>query len=151
MRPDKQKPDNLKPQSVKLSGQLVKDAEIYGKIYNRSKPGQIEFWAKVGKITEENPDLPFNFIEQALLSQEEVKLGKTSPYQFGDAPDTKIVVLRPCGKINRASSFRMPLARRSPYVLLAISLTSQNASRVSMSPDTLLGITVSFPPSDAYL
>lgn len=74
----------LGPQSVKLSSQLVNDAEKYGKFNHRSKPSQIEYWARNGKIAEENPDLPFSFIRDAILSHEEVETGETTPFLFGD-------------------------------------------------------------------
>lgn len=74
--------NDYKPQSVKLSGLLVKEAEIRAKHFNRSKAGQIEFWAKIGKISEENPDLSFAIIQQILVSQEEIDKGQTIPFAF---------------------------------------------------------------------
>lgn len=45
--------------AIKLSDELVNEAIINGKAQERSAPKQIEFWAKVGKIATENPDLPY--------------------------------------------------------------------------------------------
>ena len=41
---------------VRLSNHLVKQAQGVGEVMSRSEAGQIEHWAKIGKIAEENPD-----------------------------------------------------------------------------------------------
>ncbi len=43
---------------------------------------QIEQWAKIGKIAEENPDLTSEFIKALLIAQQEVKDGKIEEYLF---------------------------------------------------------------------
>ena len=55
------------PQSVKLSDELIKQARHYGDVYHRSTAKQIEYWSTIGKISEENPDLPYSFIKDILL------------------------------------------------------------------------------------
>lgn len=70
--------------AVNLSEELISDAEINSKAFNRSLEAQIEHWAKIGKIIEENPDLTYDFIKTLLIAQEEVKLGKFEPYRFED-------------------------------------------------------------------
>jgi len=74
--------DQPKAQSVKLSGALVREAEERAKHFNRSKAGQIEFWARIGKIAEENRDISFDMIMQILLSKEEIKNKETIPFNF---------------------------------------------------------------------
>lgn len=69
--------------AIKLSNELVNDAVINGKAQHRSAPKQIEYWARIGKIADENPDLPLGFIKGVLLGQEERKAGEVSEYQFG--------------------------------------------------------------------
>ena len=69
--------------AIKLSDELVNDAAINGKAQHRSAPKQIEYWAKIGKIADENPDLPLIFIRGVLLGIEEYKSGDVSGYQFG--------------------------------------------------------------------
>ena len=61
--------------SVKLSESIISEAKIMSKVLNRSVSGQIEYWAKIGKIAEENPDLTFKFIRDILIGIEEVKNG----------------------------------------------------------------------------
>ncbi len=69
--------------AIKLSDKLVDDAKLYAKAQHRTPPKQIEHWARLGKIAEENPDLPLSFINDALIGIEEVKAGKVSEYSFG--------------------------------------------------------------------
>jgi hypothetical protein len=70
------------PMAVKLSDAIVSDAQIRSKALNRSVAGQIEYWAKIGKIAEENPDLTFEFIKNLLISQQEVQAGKLEAYHY---------------------------------------------------------------------
>jgi hypothetical protein len=69
--------------TIKLSDQLVKDARRFGEIYSRSIPKQIEYWSRIGKIAEENPDLSFDFIKDILMAQQEVREGDVTAYKFG--------------------------------------------------------------------
>jgi len=43
---------------------------------------QIEYWAKLGKAAEENPDLPVSMILDMLVSMEEAKAGMLKEYKF---------------------------------------------------------------------
>lgn len=69
--------------SVKLSDKLIHEVRQYSIVYRRSIPKQIEYWAMIGKIAEENPDLPYSFIKGILLAQQEVVEGELSPFEFG--------------------------------------------------------------------
>jgi len=69
--------------AIKLSDALINDAAINGKAQHRSTPKQIEYWARLGKIAEENPDLPLGFIKGILIGKEEVVAGDLSEYEFG--------------------------------------------------------------------
>ncbi len=42
--------------AIKLSDELIDDAQRYASVNHRSPPKQIEHWATIGKIAEENPD-----------------------------------------------------------------------------------------------
>lgn len=70
--------------AVKLSENIVSDAKIMSKAFNRSVAGQIEYWARIGKIAEENPDLTYEFIKNILISQQEVKAGRLEAYVFDE-------------------------------------------------------------------
>ena len=67
---------------IKLSDELVKDAKIYANVSHRSIPKQIEHWTQIGKIAEENPDLPYEMIKGILVSLEEAKQGLVEDYKF---------------------------------------------------------------------
>lgn len=66
--------------SVRLEADFVADVQIYAEAHHRSIPKQIEHWATIGRIAEENPDLPYEFIQDALLASAEVTAGKVKPY-----------------------------------------------------------------------
>ena len=68
--------------TIKLSDKVISDARRYGEIYSRSTPKQIEYWANIGKIAEENPDLPYSFIKEILLAKAELADGEVIPYEF---------------------------------------------------------------------
>jgi hypothetical protein len=57
--------------NVKLSEKLVAEAKHCGSIHHRSTPKQIEHWSHMGKIAEENPDLPFSMIKDILIARKE--------------------------------------------------------------------------------
>ncbi len=66
--------------NVKLSESLVDQARHYAAIQHRSVPKQIEYWSRLGKIAEENPDLPFSVVRDILIADQEAPVGE---YQLG--------------------------------------------------------------------
>ena len=66
--------------AVKLSDSIISEAKIMSKAVNRSVAGQIEHWAKIGRIAEENPDLTYEFIKNILIAQQEAQSDKLEPY-----------------------------------------------------------------------
>lgn len=69
-------------QSVRLSVTLVKQAKAVGEVMSRSGAGQIEYWTKIGKITEENPDLSYALIKDVLLAKSGIDNGLVDNYEF---------------------------------------------------------------------
>ncbi|WP_375607422.1 MULTISPECIES: TA system antitoxin ParD family protein [unclassified Bartonella] len=69
--------------TVKLSDDLINEAKRYASVYSRSVPKQIEYWSRMGKIAEENPDLSFQFIQAILLGQQENAHGDVTAFEFG--------------------------------------------------------------------
>lgn len=69
--------------AIKLSEALVTDATVCGKAQHRTAPKQIEYWARVGKMADENPDLTLSFVKDMLIGIEETAAGDVSDYQFG--------------------------------------------------------------------
>lgn len=76
---------NIMAVSVKLSDEIVSDAKTISRALNRSVAGQIEYWAKIGKIAEENPDLTYDFIKKLLIAKQEAESGNVTPYEFDAA------------------------------------------------------------------
>jgi hypothetical protein len=68
---------------VHLSDQLYDEARRHASVNSRSVPKQIEYWSRIGKMAEENPDLPYAFIKGVLASKQEADEGKLTDYQFG--------------------------------------------------------------------
>lgn len=66
--------------NVKLSESLVDQARRYASVEHRSVPKQIEYWSQIGKIAEENPDLPFSMIREILIADQEDAVAE---YRFG--------------------------------------------------------------------
>lgn len=69
--------------SIRLDQDLIDKAAIMARALNRTTPKQIEHWAKIGKIMEDNPDLSYVFVKQAIIAQAEKEAGKLESYNFG--------------------------------------------------------------------
>lgn len=69
--------------AVRISDKLAHEAKIQSKVENRSITGQIEYWAKIGKIAEENPDLPYHLIKDIMIGVEQLESGEGTEYKFG--------------------------------------------------------------------
>lgn len=70
--------------TVKLSKNIMSEAKIISKALNRSLAGQIEHWAKIGKLAEENPDLTYEFIKNILIAQQEALAQDLEEYTFNE-------------------------------------------------------------------
>ena len=68
--------------AVNISDDLAQSAKTYSKVCNRSMAKQVEFWSRIGKIAEENPDLNYEAIKGILLSLEEQKQGLVEEYKI---------------------------------------------------------------------
>ncbi|HNS16700.1 MAG TPA: ParD-like family protein [Bacteroidales bacterium] len=73
------------PTAVRISDDLIKSARKVSKVENRSLTGQIEYWAKIGQIAEENPELSFKLIKEILLGLEDIRAGEFSEYQLNES------------------------------------------------------------------
>jgi len=67
---------------VRLSEEMVIQAKSCSRAMGRSVNKQVEYWAKIGKLAEENPELPYNFIKEMLLGQKEAASHQLEPYLF---------------------------------------------------------------------
>jgi len=62
---------------IKLSDKLLDDAKAYGNATRRTPPKQIEYWARLGQIAEENPDLSFRFVQDILVTLKDIEKSKS--------------------------------------------------------------------------
>lgn len=69
--------------SVRLDKELIEKATIMAKALSRTPPKQIEHWAKIGEIMEDNPDLSYEFVKQAIIAEAERDAGKLESYDLG--------------------------------------------------------------------
>lgn len=69
--------------SIRLDQNLIEKATIIAKALDRTTPKQIEHWAKIGEMMEDNPDLPYEFVRQAVIAKAEREAGKLEAYDFG--------------------------------------------------------------------
>jgi hypothetical protein len=70
--------------AVNLDEKLVNDARSQSKVLSRSVTKQIEHWAKIGHIAEDNPDLTYSQIKDILLGVEDYNSGNVEEYKPGD-------------------------------------------------------------------
>ncbi len=70
--------------AIRISDDLINLARKVSKVENRSLTGQIEYWAKIGKLAEENPDLPFKLLREILHGLNEVNSGEFSEYHLNE-------------------------------------------------------------------
>lgn len=68
--------------AVRISTPLAIKAKNRSKVMHRSFAGQIEYWAKMGEILEDNPDLSFAFVQEILIGKEEAENSELTPYEF---------------------------------------------------------------------
>lgn len=66
--------------AVGLSENFVAVAKEYASAANRSLQEQIEHWVKIGRISEDNPELPFSFINDVLLAAEQCRAKRCTRY-----------------------------------------------------------------------
>ena len=68
--------------ALKLSDELIEIAKPHAAAKHRSVPNQIEYWARLGKAVEENPELPVRFIQETVLAVEQAKAGQLAEYRI---------------------------------------------------------------------
>jgi hypothetical protein len=68
--------------AVRLSTDLIEDARKNAVLHYRSMAKQIEYWYRLGKIADENPDLPLSFIKGVLEGKDELERGAVSAFEF---------------------------------------------------------------------
>jgi len=62
---------------------MLRAIEAHAKAEKRSVSGQIKYYAQLGMIAKDNPDLPLSMIEGILEAREEFRAGLAQPYEWG--------------------------------------------------------------------
>jgi ParD-like antitoxin of type II bacterial toxin-antitoxin system len=70
--------------AVRISDPLANKARSRSRAMHRSLAGQIEYWAEMGEILEDNPDLSFSFVQEIMIGREQANVGDLTPYQFDE-------------------------------------------------------------------
>lgn len=73
------------PKAVKISDELANAAAIFADVEGRSLAGQVEYWAKLGRVADENADIPVSLIKEILIARAQVRSGLKTPYVFGES------------------------------------------------------------------
>ena len=68
---------------VRISDELANDAKHRSKVDQRSMTAQLEYWVKIGKAGEDNPDLTFALLEEIMISRSEIESSQDEEYVFG--------------------------------------------------------------------
>ncbi len=75
--------ESIMPTVIELPDELVDEARASGLKESRTASEQIEHWAKVGKLVEENPDLPLGFLMDIMMARKSIKNGDYEEYPAG--------------------------------------------------------------------
>ena len=69
--------------AINLDEGLVKEARTQSKVLHRSVPKQIEHWARIGHIVEDNTDLTYSQIKDILFGLQDEEEGEVKKYKRG--------------------------------------------------------------------
>lgn len=70
--------------AVNLDKNLINIAKSYAAAEHRSVSKQIEYWAKIGRIAEENRDLNYDVIKEILLGLADTEDKNIEIYKEGE-------------------------------------------------------------------
>lgn len=71
---------------IRINETIYNAAKQVASAQCRSIPGQIEFWAKVGRCALDNPDLPAEFIKTLLVSKDSDR-ALAEPFTLDESDD----------------------------------------------------------------
>ncbi len=69
--------------NVHHGDEFIEKVRICAKVNKRSISKQIEHWAKIGRMVEDNPDLPYSFIKDVIIATAERDAKKVTKYVRG--------------------------------------------------------------------
>lgn len=65
--------------SVKLSDETVAFARQQAQVFQRTVGGQVDYWAKIGRLAELYPGLTFDYLQKLMLENRLQQLTVTQP------------------------------------------------------------------------
>jgi len=68
---------------VRISDELANDAKHRSQVDVRSMTAQLEYWVKIGKAGEDNPDLTFALLKEIMIARSEIESSQGEEYVFG--------------------------------------------------------------------
>jgi hypothetical protein len=68
---------------IRIDEEIYNEARKTARAECRSIPGQIEFWAMIGKSALDNPDLPIEFVKELLIAKHQDR-SLAEPFDFED-------------------------------------------------------------------
>ncbi|OFW88919.1 MAG: hypothetical protein A3J37_01755 [Alphaproteobacteria bacterium RIFCSPHIGHO2_12_FULL_45_9] len=68
--------------TIRLPDSMVQEAKALAAVSMRSVPKQIEYYYTLGRIADDNPDLPMSFIKEILSAKAEMDDGNVTPFEF---------------------------------------------------------------------
>lgn len=69
--------------AINLDEGLINEARTQSKVLHRSVPKQIEHWARIGHIAEDNPDLTYFQIKDILFGLQDYEEKNVKEYKRG--------------------------------------------------------------------
>jgi len=67
---------------VRISDELANDARHRSKVEQRSMTARLEYWVKIGKAGEDNPDLTFALLKETMIARSEIESSQGEEYVF---------------------------------------------------------------------
>lgn len=67
--------------SVKLSSETVESARQQAQIFQRTLGGQVDYWAKIGRLAELHPGLTFEYLQKLMRENRLQQLETSQPAQ----------------------------------------------------------------------
>jgi hypothetical protein len=67
---------------VRISDELANVARHRSKVEQRSMTAQLEYWVKIGKASEDNPNMTFALLKEIMISRSEIESSQGEEYVF---------------------------------------------------------------------
>lgn len=76
-------------QTISIPNDLFEKALTRSQTMQRSVDGQVTYWADIGRIAEDNPNLTFIAIRDLLIGWNQLQARQVEPYKFNERKKKK--------------------------------------------------------------